>query len=367
LSMGIMLGMPPRFRYGATAAIIIFLFLVFCFCICVWFGTMCDVFKKTTTEVWSPIREANLFKWQVAFVLSCTCVVFLTAYLFIRPTSPRFVEVYLAASDRAFKRRDVSVNVKVEPSPLKLMPPGGTITLTYPSGFFVPFVTPACYLVNGGDRSMTRSSVMCGATTDTSVVITTAGAAIASIIQDNVVYIVNLTLSGLTTASDISKGCEGTKFSVQTSSDVIAFWYYDPDRTCLVSCFSHLRSLHALLLNPSLPSLPFRPQRDGSNLYMTLHYHQIDGETEKHDTETPLQVPAGWQIAGGDSDDIRVCGAYHWQSYCLVFANGEAFYTHVAKYDLSGQKLFEAPQFVQDEKGVRSKYERCDVLLRRRA
>ncbi len=32
---------------------------------------------------------------------------------------------------------------------------------------------------------------------------------------------------------------------------------------------------------------------------------------------------AGWQIAGGDADDVRVCAAHPWQSDSLVFANGE--------------------------------------------
>jgi hypothetical protein len=36
---------------------------------------------------------------------------------------------------------------------------------------------------------------------------------------------------------------------------------------------------------------------------------------------------AGWQIAGGDADDVRVCGAHPWQSYYLVFANGDAYGT----------------------------------------
>ena len=32
---------------------------------------------------------------------------------------------------------------------------------------------------------------------------------------------------------------------------------------------------------------------------------------------------AGWQIADGDADDVRVCAAHPWQVYHLVFANGE--------------------------------------------
>jgi hypothetical protein len=36
---------------------------------------------------------------------------------------------------------------------------------------------------------------------------------------------------------------------------------------------------------------------------------------------------AGWQIAGGDADDVRVCDAHPWQSAYLVFANGEVYGT----------------------------------------
>ena len=44
---------------------------------------------------------------------------------------------------------------------------------------------------------------------------------------------------------------------------------------------------------------------------------------------------AGWQIAGGDADDVRVCGAHPWQSYYLVFANGDFYGTamcHLPSY-----------------------------------
>ena len=36
---------------------------------------------------------------------------------------------------------------------------------------------------------------------------------------------------------------------------------------------------------------------------------------------------AGWQIAGGDADDARVCGAHPWQSPWLLFANGDYYGT----------------------------------------
>ena len=45
---------------------------------------------------------------------------------------------------------------------------------------------------------------------------------------------------------------------------------------------------------------------------------------------------AGWQIAGGDADDARVCGAHPWQSNYLVFADGGAYGT--AKASRSSDK-----------------------------
>ena len=41
---------------------------------------------------------------------------------------------------------------------------------------------------------------------------------------------------------------------------------------------------------------------------------------------------AGWQIADGDADDVRVCGAHPWQSFCLIFANGDFYGTAMCNY-----------------------------------
>ncbi len=43
---------------------------------------------------------------------------------------------------------------------------------------------------------------------------------------------------------------------------------------------------------------------------------------------------AGWQIAGGDADDVRVCAAHPWQSDYLVFANGDMYGTAMCCYPL---------------------------------
>jgi hypothetical protein len=69
------------------------------------------------------------------------------------------------------------------------------------------------------------------------------------------------------------------------------------------------------------------PQRDGGNLYMTLHMHRVDDHKKVRDGRQPLDVPAGWQIANPIADDIRVCGAHPWQSHCLVLDNGGAYGT----------------------------------------
>ena len=60
---------------------------------------------------------------------------------------------------------------------------------------------------------------------------------------------------------------------------------------------------------------------------MTLRFHKVDDSTIVKDGCQPLGVPAGWQIADGSADDVRVCAAHPWQSRYLVFANGDAYGT----------------------------------------
>jgi hypothetical protein len=65
---------------------------------------------------------------------------------------------------------------------------------------------------------------------------------------------------------------------------------------------------------------------------MTLHRRKVDDFTKIQDGKQPLPVPAGWQIADGNDDDARVCGAHPWQSNCLVFANGESYGTAACNF-----------------------------------
>jgi hypothetical protein len=54
---------------------------------------------------------------------------------------------------------------------------------------------------------------------------------------------------------------------------------------------------------------------------MTLHARKVDDRTLVGDDQKPVPVPAGWNIAPGDADDVRVCGTHPWQSDWLVFAD----------------------------------------------
>ncbi len=80
-------------------------------------------------------------------------------------------------------------------------------------------------------------------------------------------------------------------------------------------------------------------QRDGPSLYTTLHGRKVDNSTIVKNGSERVPVPAGWQIADGTADDIRVCGADPWQSICLVFANGDGYITSMASPSDAGACL----------------------------
>jgi hypothetical protein len=117
-------------------------------------------------------------------------------------------EVYfnLLAIDR--KAGKTSVPVTLGFNAANPVPAGGTITLTRPSGFFAPSVTP---VVPVGGSNFAGLTATCGATTSTSVAVTTAGAAIP-------VAAFVVMISGFSN-SNISK--QPGMVYVRTSSDVL--------------------------------------------------------------------------------------------------------------------------------------------------
>ncbi len=87
---------------------------------------------------------------------------------------------------------------------------------------------------------------------------------------------------------------------------------------------------------------------------MTLHERKVDVSERESNGNQPLPVPAGWQIADGTADDIRVARIHPWQSFCLVFANGKT--SLYLDYDEN--------QLILDGEKARTREAYCDVLLR---
>ena len=123
---------------------------------------------------------------------------------FTQVTSVSFI---IASSDRITGKSSVTVTLGF--TPVTSLPPGGTITLTYPSGFFAPSVTPT---VASGASSVAGLSLACSATAATSVVMTTSGATIFA--SQFTVTISGFTM-GLATAGVVG-------ISAQTSADTVA-------------------------------------------------------------------------------------------------------------------------------------------------
>ena len=119
---------------------------------------------------------------------------------------------------------------------------------------------------------------------------------------------------------------------------------------------------------------------------------RVDDRTWDPDSWRPLPVPAGWEIAYGTADDIRVCGAHPWQSDGLVFATGDGYGTAACAHSsffignaqfllLISINIYKIPTLlklklgrlgdtdclVKKAKGVGTKYKHHDILLCRRA
>jgi hypothetical protein len=77
-------------------------------------------------------------------------------------------------------------------------------------------------------------------------------------------------------------------------------------------------------LTTTSPPLPL--QQFGPFIYASAHWRLVDGGTKgtyAKDGFAPVKLPQGWEIAPGEANDTRVCGAHPWQSSFLVFANGD--------------------------------------------
>ena len=118
------------------------------------------------------------------------------------------VSFVILSSDRISGKASVPITIGFTPT--TPIPIGGTFTLNYPAIFFAAsFTSPS---IQAGSSSVVGLTGTCGATTSTSVVITTSGAAIAAS-----PFIITLGGFVMGTATAGSAG-----ITVQTSSDTVA-------------------------------------------------------------------------------------------------------------------------------------------------
>jgi hypothetical protein len=152
--------------------------------------------------------------------------------------------------------------------------------------------------------------------------------------------------AGFSVAEVKAAGCDPASAQAAGYDVLSLVAAYGYDAVDLSSCIlvSALRCTHACSILRLLPFPPFF-QRDGPNLYMTLHCHKVDDHTLVEDGQKPVHVPAGWKIAPGDADDIRVCGAHPWQSDRLVFVDGDH---HRTLKNVVSDKLKEVKEFAAE-------------------
>jgi hypothetical protein len=81
-------------------------------------------------------------------------------------------------------------------------------------------------------------------------------------------------------------------------------------------------STSALNVSPLTPPSPPLLQLYKGFIYATAHVHDVDGQTEIEDGDTPVVIDAGFEVAPGDASDIEVANAHAWGSYNLIFSDG---------------------------------------------
>jgi len=111
--------------------------------------------------------------------------------------------------------------------------------------------------------------------------------------------------------------------------------------------------------------------RYGAHVYASLHCRTVTGGTYDNyaqDGCTPVAIPAGYHVAPPDAEALHVCGAYPWQSYCLVFSDGRAAGTSISHPSYTGRK-FGWTGLLVTQGGLTSVgegFKSDDVLLRKR-
>ena len=180
-----------------------------------------------------------------------------TLYLWLDgPGQVKFVTFGIASSDRVASRASVPVTLTFFPS--KSIPAGGAITLSYPSGFFASSVTPLM-----GSSSVVGLAATCGATTATSIAITTSGAAIEAL-QHFAITLTGFTM-GAATAGVVNVRVQ-TSSDTLPSSSVVAFTQV---QSVELRIASHERLATKTCVPITLTFTPSTPIQPGWVIYLT--------------------------------------------------------------------------------------------------
>jgi hypothetical protein len=133
--------------------------------------------------------------------------------------------------------------------------------------------------------------------------------------------------------------------------------------------------LHVVIRQSTTSSGPSAAQslRVGSFFYTTAHSHKHDDCNVVRDGCVPVEMPDGYEVAPGDANDMCVCAEHPWQSYCLVFADGDLAATDLCPEldDMKGEKLGKSGFLMQHGRRVWVKQDdvgennELDVLLRK--
>jgi hypothetical protein len=76
-------------------------------------------------------------------------------------------------------------------------------------------------------------------------------------------------------------------------------------------------------LSPTLNPPPFlSPQLHNGYIYVTVQQRYVNSFVLQQNGQTGGEVPAGFEVAPGDANDVSVCAAKAWQSDYLIFSDG---------------------------------------------
>jgi hypothetical protein len=86
------------------------------------------------------------------------------------------------------------------------------------------------------------------------------------------------------------------------------------------------------------PSPP--PQHHNGYVYASVHARDINGHERMEDSDSPVDIDAGFEVAPGNASDIEIVNAHPWGSTALLFSDGTSACTaqFIAEYPHANTK-----------------------------